>query len=206
MTSPNRRLSLEDVLDALFLRDDAPTPETIVQACQTHAEFREEILEFAALQAAQAALPEVAESELEVSDASVMRLQSHVLNLLYGAPRARETDAVREALRSLAGQRLKAAAQAIDLGSTVLLQKILTQAIIDTPRVVLERLAEFLKVGVDGLVEALGPQLALHRSYKAADKPTMVRQESWEQAVAALAVDDAEKARLRAMQDRSDRA
>jgi hypothetical protein len=48
--------------------------------------------------------------------------------------------------------------------------------------------------------------LALHRSYKAADKPTMVRQESWEQAVAALAVDDAEKARLRAMQDRSDRA
>lgn len=206
MTSPNRRPSLEDVLDALFLRDDAPTPETIVQSCQTHAEFREEILEFAALQAAQAALPEVTESELEVSDASVMRLQSHVLNLLYGAPRARETDAVREALRSLAGQRLKAAAQAIDLGSTVLLQKILTQAIIDTPRVVLERLAQFLKVGVDGLVEALGPQLALHRSYKAADKPTMVRQESWEQAVAALAVDDAEKARLRAMQDRSDRA
>lgn len=206
MTSPNRRPSLEDVLDALFLRDDAPTPETIVQACQTHAEFREKILEFAALQAAQAALPEVAEAELEVSDASVMRLQSHVLNLLYGAPRARETDAVREALRSLAGQRLKAAAQAIDLGSTVLLQKILTQAIIDTPRVVLERLAEFLKVGVDGLVEALGPQLALHRSYKAADKPTMVRQESWEKAVAALAIDDAEKARLRAMQDRSDRA
>jgi len=207
MTSPNRRPSLEDVLDELFLRDDAPTPEMIVQACQTHEEFREEILEFAALQAAQAALPDVAESELEVSDASVMRLQSHVLNLLYGAPRAREdADAVRQALRSLAGQRLKATAQAIDLGSTVLLHKILTQAIIDTPRVVLERLAQFLKVGVDGLVEALGPQLALHRNYKAADKPTLVRQESWEQAVAALAVDDAEKTRLRAMQDRSDRA
>ncbi|QFR59554.1 hypothetical protein KEM14_gp57 [Xanthomonas virus phiXaf18] len=89
MTSPNRRLSLEDVLDALFLRDDAPTPEMIVQACQAHAEFREEILEFAALQAAQAALPDVAESDLEVSDASVMRLRSHVLNLLYGAAHPR---------------------------------------------------------------------------------------------------------------------
>ncbi|MBW8368754.1 MAG: hypothetical protein K0M70_12960 [Arenimonas sp.] len=207
MTSPNRRPSLEDVLDALFLRDDAPTPEMIVQACQAHTEFREEILEFAALRAAQAALPDVAESELEVSDASVMRLQSHVLNLLYGAPRARaDADAVRQALQSLAGQRLKAAAQAIDLGSTVLLHKILTQAIIDTPRVVLVRLAQFLKVGMDGLVEALGPQLALHRSYKAADKPTMVKHESWDQAVAALAVDEAEKARLRAMQDRSDPA
>lgn len=205
MTSPNRRLSLEDVLDALFLRDDAPTPEMIVQACQAHAEFREEILEFAALQVAQAALPDVAESELEVSDASVMRLQSHVLNLLYGAPRA-DADAVRQALRSLAGQRLQAAAQAIGLGSTVLLHKILTQAIIDTPRVVLVRLAQFLKVGVDGLVEALGPQLALHRSYKAAGKPTMAKHESWEQAVAALVVDEAEKTRLRAMQDRSDPA
>jgi len=205
MTSPNRRPSLEDVLDALFLRDDAPTPEMIVQACQAHSEFREEILEFAALQAAQAALPDVAESELEVSDASVMRLQSHVLNLLHGAPRA-DADAVRQALRSLAGQRLQAAAQAIGLGSTVLLHKILTQAIIDTPRVVLVRLAQFLKVGVDGLVEALGPQLALHRSYKAADKPTMVKHESWEQAVAALAVDESEKTRLRAMQDRSDPA
>ena len=207
MTSPNRRPSLEDVLDALFLRDDAPTPEMIVQACQVHAEFREEILEFAALQAAQAALPDVAESELEVSDASVMRLQSHVLNLLYAAPRARaDADAVRQALRSLAGQRLQAAAQAIGLGSTVLLHKILTQAIIDTPRVVLVRLAQFLKVGVDGLVEALGPQLALHRSYKAAGKPTMAKHESWEQAVAALAVDEAEKTRLRAMQDLSDPA
>lgn len=207
MTSPNRRPSLEDVLDALFLRDDAPTPEMIVQACQAHTEFREEILEFAALQAAQAALPDVAESELEVSDASVMRLQSHVLNLLYGAPPASaDADTVRQAVRSLAGQRLQAAAQAIDLGSTVLLHKVLTQAIIDTPRVVFVRLAQFLKVGVDGLVEALGPQLALHRSYKAADKPTMVKQESWEQAVAALAVDEAEKARLRAMQDRSEPA
>ena len=207
MTSPNRRASLEDVLDALFQRDDAPTREMIVQACQAHAEYREEILEFAALRVAQAALTEPAASELDASDASVMRLQSRVLNQLYGTPHAfEEAESVRKALGSLAGQRLKAAAQATGLGSTVLLHKILTCTIIDTPRAVLDRLAEFLNVGVALLSKELGPQLALHRSYKATGKPTVVGRESWEQAISSLAVDEEEKARLRAMQDRSVRS
>lgn len=202
MTSPNRSPSLEDVLDALFLRDDAPTPEMIIQACQAHTEYREEILEFSALWMAQEALPEPAESELKVSDAAVMRLQSRVLNQLYTAPGDLEAaDAVSKAIGSLAGQRLRVAAQTIGLGSTVLLNKILTRAIIDTPRVVLERLAQFLNVGAASLSKALGPQVALHRSYKATDKPTVSTGETWEQAIGTLAVDETEKARLRAMQD-----
>lgn len=202
MTSPNRNPSLEDVLDALFQQDNAPTPEMIVQACQAHAEYREEILEFSALWMAQDALPEPAESELEVSDASVMRLQSRVLNQLYAPPVLEGADAVRKAIGALAGQRLRSAAQATGVGSTVLLSKILTRMIIDPPRAVLDRLAQFLNVTVTLLSEELGPQVALHRSYKAADKPTMTAGESWEDAIRALAVDEAEKARLRAMQDR----
>jgi len=202
MTSPNRNPSLEDVLDALFQQDNAPTPEMIVQACQAHAEYREEILEFSALWMAQDALPEPAESELEVSDASVMRLQSRVLNQLYAPPVLEGADAVRKAIGALAGQRLRSAAQATGVGSTVLLSKILTRMIIDPPRAVLDRLAQFLNVTVTLLSEELGPQVALHRSYKAADKPTMTDGESWEDAISALAVDEAEKARLRAMQDR----
>ncbi|MBK8122232.1 MAG: hypothetical protein IPK54_01360 [Dokdonella sp.] len=202
MTSPNRNPSLEDVLDALFQQDNAPTPEMIVQACQAHAEYREEILEFSALWMAQDALPEPAESELEVSDASVMRLQSRVLNQLYAPPVLEGADAVRKAIGALAGQRLRSAAQATGVGSTVLLSKILTRMIIDPPRAVLDRLAQFLNVTVTLLSEELGPQVALHRSYKAADKPTMTAGESWEDAISALAVDEAEKARLRAMQDR----
>jgi len=202
MTSPNRNPSLEDVLDALFQQDDAPTPEMIVQACQAHVEYREEILEFSALWMAQDALPEPTESELEVSDASVMRLQSHVLNQLYAPPRAQESaDAVRKAIGALAGQRLRTAAQATGVGSTVLLSKILTRTIIDPPRAVLDRLAQFLNITVTLLSEELGPQLALHRSYKAADKPTVTAGESWEDAISALAVDESEKARLRSMQD-----
>jgi hypothetical protein len=201
MTSPNRNPSLEDVLDALFQQDDAPTPEMIVQACQAHAEYREEILEFSALWMAQDALPEPAESELEVSDASVMRLQSRVLNQLYAPPCVEDADAVRKAIAALAGQRLRSAAQATGVGSTVLLSKILTRTIIDPPRAVLDRLAQFLNVTVALLSKELGPQLALHRSYKAADKPTVTAGESWEDAIGALAVDEAEKARLRSMQD-----
>ena len=136
MTSPNRNPSLEDVLDALFQQDNAPTPEMIVQACQAHAEYREEILEFSALWMAQDALPEPAESELEVSDASVMRLQSRVLNQLYAPPVLEGADAVRKAIGALAGQRLRSAAQATGVGSTVLLSKILTRMIIDPPRAV----------------------------------------------------------------------
>jgi hypothetical protein len=201
MTSPNRNPSLEDVLDALFQQDDAPTPEMIVQACQAHAEYREEILEFLALWMAQDALPEPAESELEVSDASVMRLQSRVLNQLYAPPVLEGADAVRKAIGAVAGQRLRSAAQATGVGSTVLLSKILTRTIIDPPRAVLDRLAQFLNVTVTLLSEELGPQVALHRSYKAADKPTVTVGESWEDAIRALAVDEAEKARLRSMQD-----
>ena len=174
----------------------------IVQACQAHAEYREEILEFSALWMAQDALPEPAESELEVSDASVMRLQSRVLNQLYAPPVLEGADAVRKAIGALAGQRLRSAAQATGVGSTVLLSKNLTRMIIDPPRAVLDRLAQFLNVTVKLLSEELGPQVALHRSYKAADKPTMTAGESWEDAISALAVDEAEKARLRAMQDR----
>ncbi|AER57007.1 hypothetical protein DSC_11815 [Pseudoxanthomonas spadix BD-a59] len=201
MTSPNRNPSLEDVLDALFQQDDAPTPEMIVQACQAHAEYREEILEFSALWMAQDALPEPAESELEVSDASVMRLQSRVLNQLYSPPVLEGADAVRKAIGALAGQRLRSAAQTTGVGSTVLLSKILTRTIIDPPRAVLDRLAQFLNVTVTLLSEELGPQVALHRSYRAADKPIVTASESWEDAIRALAVDEAEKARLRSLQD-----
>lgn len=201
MTSPNRNPSLEDVLDALFQQDDAPTPEMIVQACQAHAEYREEILEFSALWMAQDALPEPAESELEVSDASVMRLQSRVLNQLYAPPVLEGADAVRKAIGALAGQRLRSAAQTTGVRSTVLLSKILTRTIIDPPRAVLDRLAQFLNVTVTMLSEELGPQVALHRSYKAADKPIVTAGESWEDAIRALAVDEAEKARLRSLQD-----
>lgn len=201
MTSPNRNPSLEDVLDALFQQDDAPTPEMIVQACQAHAEYREEILEFSALWMAQDALPEPAESELEVSDASVMRLQSRVLNQLYAPPVLEGADAVRKAIGALAGQRLRSAAQTTGVRSTVLLSKILTRTIIDPPRAVLDRLAQFLNVTVTMLSEELGPQVALHRSYKAADKPIVTAGESWEDAIRALAVDEAERARLRSLQD-----
>jgi len=204
MTSPNRRPSLEDVLDGLFLRDDAPTAEEIVQACQAHAEFREEILEFASLWVAQDALPEPTASDLEVSEASVMRLQSRVLNALHAAARPAESaDVVRAAIATMAGNRLKFAARATGLNSTTLVTKILTKTVIDPPAGVLVRLAEFLNVGMASLSELLGPELAGQKSYKSADRPMAGRRETWDQAINSLAVDEAEKSRLLAMQDRS---
>ena len=86
--------------------------------------------------------------------------------------------AVTNLIGALAGQRLRSAAQATGVGSTVLLSKILTRTIIDPPRAVLDRLAQFLNVTVTLLSKELGPQLALHRSYKATDKPTVTAGES----------------------------
>jgi hypothetical protein len=59
MTSPTRKLSLEEVLDEFFFSADNPSPAMVLRACEAHPEYREDILEFAALWSSYEASPAV---------------------------------------------------------------------------------------------------------------------------------------------------
>jgi hypothetical protein len=206
MTLPNRRLSLEEVLDEFFFSAEKPTPAMVVRACEAYPEYRQDIMELAALWSAYESSPEPAAEALgEVPEESVSRLQSYVLNLLHQkkSKPASEADieAARAAIEQLAGGNLRRAAAAAGLGkSTLLLQKVLTRRIRDIPRSVLDSLAQYLNVWTGALETLLGPRIGGSMSYKSLDKPNAPAVETWEEAVQALPEDSAEKHRLLALQ------
>ncbi len=210
MTSPTRMLSLEEVLDEFFFASDKPSPDMVLRACEAHPEYREDILEFAALWSAHDASPEAPAANIaDVSEESVSRLQSFVLNRLHELDNLDATDsqaeAARKAIESLAGKRLKQAAAAAGLGaSALLLTKVLTKSIVDVPIKVLSDLAAHLDVALTGLQRCLGPALAGAKSYRSKAAPNASAQETWEAAVQSLSVSNEEKQRLLALQQVSE--
>ena len=207
MTSPNSRLLLEEVLDKFFFSAEKPSPAMVLRACETHPEYREDILEFAALWSSYEALPESASlaSFSEVPDESVSRLQSFMLNRLHELDHKPAQDgdveAAKKALSALAGGALRRAASASGLGgATLLLQKILTNSIVNVPTRVLAGLATHLNVTLSALQQALSDGLAVGRSYSASGKPNAPVNETWERAVRSLSVAEEERNRLLALQ------
>lgn len=211
MTSPNRRLSLEEVLDEFFYSADKPSPDVVLRACEAHPEYRADIVEFAALWSSYEATPETIEDDslAKVTNEDVSLLQSFILNRLHelDSKPASESDeaAARAAIAELAGGKLRRAAAAAGLrASTSLLTKILTQRIPDVPSKVLNDLAHHLNVAARGLQQCLGLSLAGGMSYRASGKPNAPQTETWESAVRALPVSDEEKKRLLALQGKED--
>jgi hypothetical protein len=209
MTSPNRRLSLEEVLDEFFFSAKKPSSSAVLAACEAHPEYREDIMEFAALWSSYEASPEPADTDVEVSEESVLRLQSFVLNRVHELDSKSATDSdeasARAAIAELAGGKLKRAALAAGLGeSTVLLTKAITRQISDLPTKVLDELAKHLKVTAGGLQRCFGMELAGSLRYKASAQPYAPRMETWEHAVQALPVSEAEKVRLLSLQEKEE--
>ncbi len=210
MTSQTARPSLDEVLDEFFFSADKPSASMVLRACEAHPKYREDILEFAALWSSYEASPEFDSAELvEVSDASVSRLQSFVLNCLHevdakpSSAANSDAEAARKAIQTLSGNRLKNAAVAAGLGSsTLLLTKILTKSIVDVPHRVVNDLAHYLKTASAALQQCFEPNLAGAKSYSATIRPSTSAQESWEQAVRSLSVSSDERQRLLALQDR----
>lgn len=209
MTSPNRRLSLEEVLDEFFFSAEKPSSSAVLSACAAYPEYREDIMEFAALWSSYEASPEPTGIEDEVSEESVSRLQSFVLNHVHelDANSVSDSDetAARTALAELAGGKLRRAAFAAGLGeSTVLLTKAITRQISDLPTKVLDELAKHLRVTPSGLQRCFGLELAGDMRYKASAQPNAPKRETWEHAVRALPTSEAEKMRLLSLQGKGD--
>lgn len=196
MKTTNRRVSLDEVLDEFFYSSKEPDAKKLQEAIDAYPEYRQDIVEFAVLWASYENSPEPAETfrPSMVSDQSILKLQSFVMNRLYqinqGVSTGATSDlgAAREALRKLAGNALRKAAEAVGLyGSSALLQKVLNNSIRDVPQKVLTKLATHLQVSAEALSGALlergmgGP-----KSYKAVDKPTMAQSETWANAVQGL--------------------
>jgi len=207
MTSPNGKLSLEEVLDQFFFSADKPSPNIVLSACQAYPEYREEILEFFALWSSYEATPENASigAISDISEESVSRLQSFVLNTVHNLDTKPVTDADVEAAKlaisDLAGAKFKRASAAAGLGeSSLLLTKILTRRITNTPINILKNLAHHLKVTETALNICLGENLSGGMSYKSSVKPIISQSESWESAVMSLSVSTEEKNRLLSLQ------
>lgn len=211
MKTHNRKMSLDEVLDKFFYSSDAPDAKKMQEAIEAYPEYRQDILEFAVLWAAYKNSPEPVEEfrPSQVSDQSVSKLQSFVLNRLYeighetSEGTVADLGAAKEALGNLAGNALRKAADAAGLyGSSALLQKVLNNGIHDVPRKVLADLATYLHVTMEALSGAL---LARGgggvRSYKASDKPTVTQKETWSNAVNGLPLTDEQKRELLALHD-----
>jgi len=208
MTSPNRRLSLEEVLDELFFSADKLSHDMVLRACEAHPEYREEILEFAAIRSAYEASPEVPSKEIAaVSEESVSRLQSYVLNQLDAldgqAVQSADLEATKRAISTLAGAKLGRAASAAGFASSLLLTKVLT-TITNVPPRVIRDLAKHLNVSQADLRQCIGPQFAGARNYSSTRQPDAPGLETWEGAVLSLPESEAEKKRLLGFQTEGD--
>ncbi len=206
MTSPIRRLSLDEVLDEFFFSADKPSTDMVLRACEAHPEYREDILEFAALWSAYEASPEVpAADTAEVSEESVSRLQSYVLNQLFEidgkSAAASDIEGAKRAVAALKGAKLARAAEFVGFGRNVLLLAKVLTTITDVPARVARDLAQHLQVLQPDLQKCLGQRLVGSRSYSAARPPNAPGSETWESAVRALPVGEDEKKRLLAFQE-----
>lgn len=207
MTSPIRRLSLDEVLDEFFFSADKPSPDMVLRACEAHPEYREDILEFAALWSAYEASPEVPVADAaEVSEESVSRLQSYVLNQLFeidgeSATASSDVEGAKRAVATLKGAKLAKAAAFVGFGSNVLLLAKVLTTISNVPARVARDLAQHLQVLQADLQQCLGPRLVGSRSYSSARSPNAPGSETWESAVRALPVSEEEKKRLLAFQE-----
>jgi hypothetical protein len=210
MTKPNRRLSLEEVLDEFFFSAGKPSPDAVLRACEAHPEYRDDIVEFAALWTSYDASPEPIEDKSlpQVTAEDVSRLQSIVLSQLHKLDSKSVSDAdvqaARAAVKTLVGGKLPRAATALDFGNSVLLLTKVLTTITDVPVKVLRDLAQYLKVAPAGLKPCLGPQLAGSRSYKSSHAPDAPALETWRSAVLSLPVSEEEKKRLLAFQTEED--
>lgn len=212
MTSPNKRLPLEEVLDEFFFNAEKPTIAMVISACEAYPEYREDIMEFAALWTSYENVNESAEaiSHSSVSEEDVSRLQSFILNHLdqldnqSKCANQSEIEGAKKALSSLAGANLRRATAAAGLGSsTILLQKILTNSITNVPKKVLTELSSHMNIALALLQETItGNCLAVGRRYSATDKPTSPQKETWERAVRSLSLPKEEVERLLNMQEK----
>lgn len=206
MTSKIHRLSLEEVLDEFFFSADIPTSTDVLGACEAYPEYREDILEFAALWSSYEACPEPSSEQVSssVTEESVSRLQSFVLNRLHELDHRSTTncdiEGAQKALSTLAGGALRRASVACGLGeTTLLLQKVLTNSIVDVPSRVLSALAEHLNLTLSVLHQALVCRPNVSRSYSASDRPNAPIKETWECAVKLLSTSEEERSRLLAL-------
>lgn len=208
MTPSIHRLSLEEVLDEFFFSADKPSPDMVLRVCEAHPEYREDILEFAALWSAYEASPEAPVADVtDVAEESVSRLQSYVLNQLHELDgkfeQASGIEATKRAISTLAGSKLRRAATAAGFSSSLLMTKVLT-TITNVPSIVIRNLAEHLHVAPADLRQCIGPQLAGAKNYSSSRQPDVPGLETWESAVSSLPESEDEKKRLLGFQTEED--
>lgn len=197
--------TLDDVLNAYVEENDGPTAENLQEWVNRYPQFREDLVEFAAVWAEQLVLPPAPEMGAEAEKRLVDRAMSHVLNVAYS--RDVETqeqavsddpvdsltqDAQREGMKPLQLAR----ACGLDLG---MLSKLNNRQIQPwtIPAELIRTLAEHLHKSATAIKTyfAKPPLSTTGKAFLSRGKPTNTSQQAFADAVRASSLSDDEKAR-----------
>ena len=190
--------TLDDVLNTYVEQNDWPTAENLREWVRRYPQFREDLIEFAAVWTEELVLPSAVEMGAEAEKVLVDRAMSHVLNVAYSRDvenleQTTSDDPVRsltqDALRAGMKPSQLAKVYGLDLG---LLSKLNNRQIQPwtIPAELIRRLAEHLDKTI-----AAPPQATAGKAYLSRGKPTSTGQQSFADAVRQSSLSDEEKAR-----------
>ena len=197
--------TLDDALNTYVEKNDRPTAENLKEWVKRYPQFREDLIEFAAVWAEELVLPAAAEIGAEAEKVLVDRAMSHVLNVAY----SREVETLEQTtsdhpVRSLTEDAKVAGTKPAQLATAcgldlVLLSKLNSRLIQPwtIPAELVGMLAEQLNKSVEALkiFFAGPPRAAAGKAYLSRGKPAASPQQSFAEAVRQSSLSDEEKAR-----------
>lgn len=204
MTKDNQ-LSLEEVLDMLLDEFETPSRQAIAHFSKLYPDYRQGLMEFAAVWAEEIRLPEAPPLSKEQEERVATRAQSFLQNALFNSAKKSADPARQVATASLAqlaessGQTPHDVARLAGL-DTILMSKLNGRRIrVDSvPSRVAARLAEILRVRTDQVLASLTPYEG-HRpgfAFLATSRPVPAPPEDFTTAVLSSTLTDEEKNQL----------
>ena len=195
----------DDALNAFLEENDRPTAENLQEWVKRYPQFREELVEFAAVWAEQLVLPHASELGAEAEKALVDRAMSHVLNVAYSRDVETQEQNLHDApFVSLTGEAEQAGMKPLQLARACgldlgLLSKLNSRQIQPwtIPAKLIRLLADHLRKTTVAIQNyfAEPPFAATGKAFLSRGKPTSTGQQSFTDAVRSSSLSDEEKAR-----------
>ena len=197
--------TLDDALNTFVQENDRPTAGNVQKWVERYPQFREDLIEFAAVWAEQLVLPAAEEIGAEAEKVLVDRAMSHVLNVAYSRDvETLERTTSDDPVHSLTQDAQRAGTRPVQLAKACgldlnLLSKLNSRQIQPwtIPAELIGKLAEQLNKTVAALkiFFAGPPRAATGKAYLSRGKPTGKAQQSFADAVRQSSLSDEEKAR-----------
>ena len=197
--------TLDDALNTFVQQNDRPTAENVQEWVNRYPQFRQDLVEFAAVWAEQLVLPPAEEIGAEAEKLLVDRAMSHVLNVAYSRDvQTRDEAASDDPVDSLTQDAQRAGFSPLQLGKACgldigLLSKLNNRQILPAtiPAKLIRLLADHLHKTIAAIKAyfAKPPVAATGKAFLARGKPTYTGQQRFADAVRLSSLSDEEKTR-----------